>query len=124
MLRFFKFHLTLHCTTTPQKKQATQRQHNWLNSTKDKAPLKQIMNEAPTTTRLKSRRPFYSTQINHFNLQKKWKQEWQEDILTGGDLVEDPTNLQPLINKKTMNNRQQNPNKTWQNSRKFTPLGL
>ena len=71
---------------------ATQRQHNRLNSTEVETPLKQILKEAPTTTRLKSRRPFYFTQTNDFNLQEKLKEEWQENIPTGGHLIEDPTN--------------------------------
>ena len=62
----------------------TQGQHYRLNLTKDEISLKQIMTKALTTTRLKSRRPFYFTQINDFNLQEKWKQEWRENISTGG----------------------------------------
>ena len=57
--------------------------------------------KAPTTTRLKLRRLFYFIQTNHFNLQEKWKQEWQENIPTGGDLVRDPTNPQPGFHSLT-----------------------
>ena len=74
---------------------ATQRLHNQLNSTEIENPLKQTIKEAPTTTRLKSRRPFYSKQTNDFKLQEKWKEQLQENIPTGRDLVEDPTNSQP-----------------------------
>ena len=63
------------------------------------------MKEPPTTSRIKSRRPFYSTRINDFTLQEKWKQEWQENILTRGYLVEDPTNPQPAFHSLTRKQR-------------------
>ena len=74
---------------------ATQRQHSRLNSTEIETQLKQIMKEAPTTTKIKSRQPFYTKRANDFNLRDKWKQEWKENIPTRGDLVEDLTNPQP-----------------------------
>ena len=93
---------TLSSIASPHLKRelATQRQHNRLNSTEIETQLKQIMKEAPTTTTLKSRRPFYSTQTNDYNLQEKRKKEWQESILTG-DLLEDPTSPQPGFHSLT-----------------------
>ena len=41
------------------------------------------------------------TRTNDSNLQEKWKQDWHENIPTGGDLIEDPTNLQPSFHPLT-----------------------
>ena len=41
-----------------------------------------------------------------FNLQEKWKEEWQENIPTGRDLVEDSTNPQPSFHSQENNGQQ------------------
>ena len=39
--------------------------------------------------------------LQDFNLREKWKQEWQNDIPPGGDLLEYPTNPQPDFHSLT-----------------------
>ena len=57
-------------------------------------PLKQIMNNAPTTTRLKSRRPFYRSEVEEYNAEEAWRAEWAGNTPRGGNIIQDVT--QPL----------------------------
>ena len=45
------------------------------------------MAEAPTTNRLKSRKPLYKSQIEGFDAQETWEKEWKEKPPPGGDII-------------------------------------
>ena len=62
-------------------------------------PLKRIVNNAPTTSRLKSRKPFYKSELEEYNAANAWQAEWVESIPRGGNIIEDIT--QPLPGFKT-----------------------
>ena len=66
----------------------------------DHIPLKQVYDEAPRTSRLKSRKPFYQSELEAFDSQEAWRAEWEENTPTGGDLIEDPT--QPIPGYKDL----------------------
>ena len=70
----------------------------WIQRAKDSEqniPLKEIFNNAPKTSRLKSRKPFYKSEIIDFNTTEAWKTEWTNDTPRGGDLITDPTQRLP-----------------------------
>ena len=54
-------------------------------------PLVQVLNSAPETHRLRSRRPFYNSEIAEYSGTEKWRAEWATGMPRGGFLVEDPT---------------------------------
>ena len=58
-------------------------------------PLKEIVNEAPSTSRLKSRQPFHKSKLENFSLKEAWKTDWIQNTPRGGDIIPDPTKLMP-----------------------------
>ena len=46
------------------------------------------MADAPTTSRLKSRKPFYKSDIDGFDPREAWEKEWRENIPPGGAIVD------------------------------------
>ena len=54
-------------------------------------PLSEITRNAPSTSRLRSRKPFHKSEIENFNLKDKWTEEWNWYIPKGGEFIEDPT---------------------------------
>ena len=65
-------------------------------------PLKHVTENAPTTSRLKSRRPFHKSELEEFNPTEAWKMmEWAENTPTGGGLIEDPTQPVPGFREQT-----------------------
>ena len=61
----------------------------------DNIPLKQIVNTAPTSSRLKSRKPFYKSEQEQYCLDDAWRREWQQLSPRGCNLVQDPTTPLP-----------------------------
>ena len=61
----------------------------------DNIPLKQIVNTAPTSSRLKSRKPFYKSEQEQYCLDDAWRREWQQLSPHGCNLVQDPTTPLP-----------------------------
>ena len=65
-------------------------------------PLESIIRDAPHTSRLKSRRPFYHVERNEkFNLKEAWRKEWSEKGLKRGNLVSNPCRKQPGFDSGT-----------------------
>ena len=56
-------------------------------------PMKQIMEHAPTTAKLKSRRPFHTTSMREFDIWEAWKEESKKQ--NSSNLVDDPSNPHP-----------------------------
>ena len=56
--------------------------------------MKQIIETAPNTARLKSLKPFYKTLKTNFVIQVAWKTHWLEHQPTG-DLITDRTKPLP-----------------------------
>ena len=86
------------CSIAPphlRREQATQKQHQRLRNTAINTPLKIISDGAPTTSRLKSRKPFYRAEKIDFDIKEAWSAEWREHLPKGGELVEDPTDPLP-----------------------------
>ena len=88
-----------------RREAATQKQHQRIHNTQDNIPLKQIVDTAPTTTRLKSRKPFYKTYNETFDIETAWKDEWNHRKPRGGELIEDPTKI-PLPGFQTLTRKQ------------------
>ena len=74
-----------------RREEANQKLINQLEETPDDIPLKQMVNSAPSTSRLKSRRPFYRSKLDGFNVTDAWTAEWTQDIPRGGHVIKDPT---------------------------------
>lgn len=53
------------------------------------------MENAPTTSRLKSKNSFNKSYKPKFNQKEAWMTEWRERYPRGGKLVEDPTTPLP-----------------------------
>ena len=59
------------------------------------APLQTIYREAPTRSRLKSRKPFYLSKKEDYNITDAWRDEWSNNRPTGGELISDPCERLP-----------------------------
>ena len=88
-----------------RRQEATQKQHHRIENTHINIPLKTIIQSAPTTSRLKSRNPFYNSKIESFDPDKAWKEQWSENKPRGANLIEDPTNV-PLPGFKKLTRKQ------------------
>ena len=78
-----------------RRQQATQNLHLKIESLDPRAPIKIILESAPSSTRLVSRRPFYKTQQTGFNAADSWRAAWSGELPVGGGVVEDPTRPLP-----------------------------
>ena len=58
-------------------------------------PLKDIFTNAPKTSRLPSRSPFYLSEDENFNPNEAWKAEWRDNTPKGGNIIDDPTERLP-----------------------------
>ena len=67
-------------------------------------PLQCMLEQAPATSRLKSRKPFYKSGREDFSIKVAWRNEWQQKLPRGGDLIQDPT--KPLPGFDTLTRRQ------------------
>ena len=70
----------------------------WIQNVKEDTrdlPIKKILHDAPHTSRLKSRNPFYKSEKENFNAQEAWREEWTNDMPRGGDIIVDPTQRLP-----------------------------
>ena len=77
-----------------RREEMSQKWHQVLKEDRN-IPLKQVITGAPTTHRLKSRKPFYRSEIENYNLNEKWKEEWKNNIPRGGEIIKDPTSKLP-----------------------------
>ena len=68
---------------------------NNLNEIDLNIPLKVITNEAPRTSRLKSRKPFYKSELENFNINETWKESWKQNTPRRGGIIGDPTEELP-----------------------------
>ena len=78
-----------------RREAATQRQHQRAADQVESTPLHLVLQQAPATERLKSRKPFYSSLKPNFSLEEEWKREWAEAVPPGGDVIEDPSTALP-----------------------------
>ena len=69
--------------------------HTRIEEITDKVPVKGIMEEAPKTSRLKSRKPFYQSKQNSFRMGDEWTATWNKAVPRGGNIIEDPTKRMP-----------------------------
>ena len=79
-----------------------QSNQDWIKKIKTcekETPLKQIYSNAPATSRLKSRKPFYHSEQKDFSLQEEWKKEWDKSTPRGGGSVQDPSRRLPGFDK-------------------------
>ena len=83
-----------------RREEANQRMLQRTEDMPDNIPLKQTLKIAPTTSRLKSRKPFYRSKIYSFGAVDAWRAEWKESTPHGGDLIDDPA--QPLPGIKSL----------------------
>jgi hypothetical protein len=56
-----------------RRKSAKQKMFVKITYLSDRTPLAQTMSHAPTTTRLKSRKPFYNAQIPGYDEKEQWR---------------------------------------------------
>ena len=87
-----------------RREEATQKQHIRVTRLDSRTPLRSVLDAAPDTRRLRSRKPFYDSLKPDFSLENKWRQEWNDDLPRGGDLVTDPT--QPLPGFQTLRRKE------------------
>ena len=76
----------------------------WVENARDEErdiPLKQILNNAPLTNRLKSRKPFYRSEKEGYNTNDAWRKEWRQNTPKGGAIIEDPTQKLPGFDTNT-----------------------
>ena len=94
---------TLSSLTPPhiRREVANQRMIKKIKDMPKHIPLKQIVESAPTTTRLRSRRPFYKSELEDFNPIESWRSEWANNTPTGGNLIGDPTQPVPGFGVQT-----------------------
>ena len=78
-----------------RRQEANQKMFMKIENASDSIPVKHVLDNAPKTSRLKSRKPFYNSKIENFDLKEEWKTEWKKDIPKGGDIIEDPTERMP-----------------------------
>ena len=78
-----------------RREEATQRWIRNQENFQQELPLKNILENAPTTTRLKSRKPFYNARIENFNLTEAWRNEWRSNVPRGGETIADPSQQLP-----------------------------
>ena len=74
-----------------RREEATQRWVSNLENSQQEIPLQKILRDAPTTSRLKSRKPFYKAKIDDFNLTEAWREEWRSNTPKGGESIADPS---------------------------------
>ena len=69
----------------------------WINMAAQEveAPLQEICKAAPERSRLKSRKPFYLSQKENFDINGAWRNEWNNNLPTGGDLINNPSEHLP-----------------------------
>ena len=84
-----------------RREEATQKIISQLEEMEDNIPLKRVMKSAPTSSRLRSRRPFYKVEANNSTLFERWKEEWARNKPNGGSIIEDPTQRPPGFEKST-----------------------
>ena len=78
-----------------RREEVTQRWINNLENSQQEIPLQKILRDAPTTSRLKSRKPFYKAKIDDFNLTEAWRDEWRSNTPKGGEIIADPSQQLP-----------------------------
>ena len=78
-----------------RRQKLTQNPHLQLENLLDNIPIKKIIETARSTTRLKSRKPFYRSLKTRFDIYREWKTHWKEHQPKGGNLVTDPTEPSP-----------------------------
>ena len=87
-----------------RREEANQRWHAKIKDNTLETPLKTAYDSAPTSKRLKSRKPFYLSKKEGFNLMESWTHEWSDKKPHGGDLIEEPVQKLPgfdTANRKT-----------------------
>jgi len=83
-----------------RRKAATSIMHQRIDSMNENIALTKTVAHAPTTTRLKSRRPFYNSE-KQFYVISAWLEYWKNYPPTGGDVIEDPTVPLPRFHTAT-----------------------
>ena len=63
--------------------------------TDTETPLHKIIHDAPSKSRLKSRSPFYLSKKDDFNIPETWREEWNNNIPPGGEIIKDPCKRLP-----------------------------
>lgn len=78
-----------------RRQEANQKIYIQIEETKEQTPLKTIVENAPTTSRLKSRRPFFRSRIEGFDINEEWRNMWRRELPKGGAIILDPTRKMP-----------------------------
>ena len=68
-------------------------------------PLREVISNAPKTSRLKSRKPVYKTENSSFDITTAWKEEWKQHKPKGGNIIEDPS-VVPLPGFHTLSRKE------------------
>ena len=92
------------CAIAPphiRREEASQRTMQRIKTMPDNIPLRQVTNNAPATTRLKSRKPFYNSGHEDFNPVEAWNKEWTEKTPTGGAIIENAAQSLPGLRNYT-----------------------
>ena len=82
------------CNIAPpavRREEANQKLHNKIVSAPPDLPIARIIDQAPTSSRLRSRKPFYKSSIPNYNANTHWRETWEANRPTNGLLIQDPT---------------------------------
>ena len=78
-----------------RREEATQNRLIQIELTDEETPLKNALQNAPVTERLKSRKPFHKAYRPNFSAKEAWQTEWNNNLPPGGNLVADSTKPLP-----------------------------
>ena len=73
----------------------TKKSFNRIASLPPRTPIVNILAQAPDSSRLISRRPFYKSRNDEYLPDHHWKSIWAQDTPVNGDLINDPTQKLP-----------------------------
>ena len=78
-----------------RRETANQKSFNRIASLPPRTPIVNILAQAPDSSRLISRRPFYKSRNDEYSPDHHWKSIWAQDTPVNGDLINDPTQKLP-----------------------------
>ena len=87
---------------TPPHLRREEMNQKWIQKAEqnNNTPLPKIYQKAPSSSRLKTRSPFYLSKNANFDLGVAWRDEWHGNLPKGGDVIKDPTERQPGFDRK------------------------
>ena len=86
-----------------RRETANQKSFNRIASLPQRTPIVNILAQAPDSSRLISRQPFYKSRNDEYSPDHHWKSLWALDTPVNGDLINDPTQKLPGFSNLSRN---------------------